>query len=607
MSHILRSTVRRVGAFAMLVMVACSGDSGPGAPASLEVVAGAGQAADVGTLLPIAPSVRVRDAESRAVPGVTIRYSVVSGGGTITGDSARTDANGVAPLGSWRLGQAAGSQSLRAAATGTAVEVTITANAQAGPPAQLSAVSPQSFAALVADAVMPLPSVEVRDAFGNLLAGTVVTFTVTLGGGSATGTTVVSDAGGVATVGSWTLGQVAGLNRLTARAGTNASFIFEAQGLGAAPTQIAATSPTDQAGVFNFIVPKIPRVVLRDAFGNPSPGVPVTFTLLAGGDATLTGVQVTTGFDGVAAPGDWRMGFAAGSTVEASAPGFPQLPTITFRVTAVASPYLIDVRFVTPPTPDHRDAFATAGLRWMEIIRGDVPDVQVTQASSPCFLDTGPINELVDDVVIYALVTTIDGPGGILGRAGSCISRGSGGFSSVGAMEFDQADLVNLQLSNRLLPVILHEMGHVLGITKFTWQPNGLLTDAGTADPIFTGAAANAVWPTFALGYAGRPVPVHNADGAQSADSHWRESVLGDELMTPFVEPSGTFMPLSRLTIASLEDLGYVVDATKADAFASNIRAPSVLQGVHGEFLLNEVLVRPRLQVDRNGKITPIN
>ena len=101
MTHTVRWPVRRAGAWALLALVGCSsGDSGPGAPASLEVVAGAGQAADVGTLLPVPPSVRVRDAESRPVPGVTIRYSVVSGGGTITGDSARTNANGVAPLGS---------------------------------------------------------------------------------------------------------------------------------------------------------------------------------------------------------------------------------------------------------------------------------------------------------------------------------------------------------------------------------------------------------------------------------------------------------------------------------------------------------------------------
>ena len=59
-----------------------------------------------------------------------------------------------------------------------------------------------------------------RDQNGALLGGASVTFAVTAGGGSVTGSTVLTNAAGVATVGSWTLGAVEGANTLVATSGT---------------------------------------------------------------------------------------------------------------------------------------------------------------------------------------------------------------------------------------------------------------------------------------------------------------------------------------------------------------------------------------------------
>src|SRR5262249_40984226 len=61
-------------------------------------------------------------------------------------------------------------------------------------------------------------------------------------------------------------------------------------------------------------------------------------------------------------------------------------------------------------------------------------------------------------------------------------------------------------------------------------------------------------------------VPVENTGGAGTRDSHWRESVFVNELMTGFVGNAGN--PLSRLTAASLQDVGYVVDLKKAEKYA---------------------------------------
>jgi hypothetical protein len=73
-------------------------------------------------------------------------------------------------------------------------------------------------------------------------------------------------------------------------------------------------------------------------------------------------------------------------------------------------------------------------------------------------------------------------------------------------------------------------------------------------------------------------VPVEgSAGGDGTVNSHWRESVFGNELMTGFINAGKN--PLSIMTIRSLEDLGYVVDTTAADPFTPNpltvnLRAP---------------------------------
>ena len=62
------------------------------------------------------------------------------------------------------------------------------------------------------------------------------------------------------------------------------------------------------------------------------------------------------------------------------------------------------------------------------------------------------------------------------------------------------------------------------------------------------------------------PVPVENTGGEGTADGHWRESVFKNELMSGFIAASGN--PLSRLTAASLQDLGYKVNLSAAEPYS---------------------------------------
>ncbi|MFL5461661.1 MAG: hypothetical protein ACJ8AY_13325, partial [Gemmatimonadales bacterium] len=55
--------------------------------------------------------VKVTDKAGRAVPGVTVRFSVATGGGRLSSDSAQSDTLGVAGV-RWVLGEQLGAQNL---------------------------------------------------------------------------------------------------------------------------------------------------------------------------------------------------------------------------------------------------------------------------------------------------------------------------------------------------------------------------------------------------------------------------------------------------------------------------------------------------------------
>jgi hypothetical protein len=223
---------------------------------------------------------------------------------------------------------------------------------------------------------------------------------------------------------------------------------------------------------------------------------------------------------------------------------------------ATVSPFTIEVRFLGGLTATQQAAFTAAADRWTTIIVGDIPDV---------FVD----GEVIDDLLILAQGTPIDGTGGILGQAGPThirpASAGSTAFLPVkGIMSFDTADLANMEANGTLNDVIAHEMGHVLGLGT-VWDRKGLLKDAGTANPTFVGPTAMDEYGKLRGGGGPQPAPVENTGGAGTRDSHWRESVFRNELMTGFVGGAGN--PLSRVTAASFGDLGYQVDLDAAEPY----------------------------------------
>jgi hypothetical protein len=68
----------------------------------------------VGTAVPVPPSVIVLDHNKQGVAGVTVRFAVTVGAGTVSKATQTTDANGRAAAGSWVLGPAPGANTLTA-------------------------------------------------------------------------------------------------------------------------------------------------------------------------------------------------------------------------------------------------------------------------------------------------------------------------------------------------------------------------------------------------------------------------------------------------------------------------------------------------------------
>ncbi|MEJ3656640.1 leishmanolysin-related zinc metalloendopeptidase [Actinomycetes bacterium KLBMP 9759] len=239
-------------------------------------------------------------------------------------------------------------------------------------------------------------------------------------------------------------------------------------------------------------------------------------------------------------------------------------------VAATDSPFSIEVRFLGGLTERQRAAFAAAADRWTTVIVGDLPTAVVD-------------GEEIDDVLILAEGSAIDGPGRVLGQAGPTDLRpASAGPAALlpakGVMSFDTADLATMESDGTLDDVIAHEMGHVLGIGTL-WSRKRLLAGSGSNDPTFTGSGAVAQYA--ALGRSGA-VPVENQGGPGTREGHWRESVFGHELMSGFISRPGN--PLSRLTAASLGDLGYQIDIEAAEPYTipERVSAGSVVQGGHG-------------------------
>ena len=177
-------------------------------------------------------------------------------------------------------------------------------------------------------------------------------------------------------------------------------------------------------------------------------------------------------------------------------------------------------------------------------------------------------------LTINGTSVAIDGAGGVLGSAGPTNVTTQAGFTltTLGNMRFDTADVGNLETSGRLLDVIKHEMGHVLGLGTL-WTFNNVYVN-GTGQ--FTGARALEEFKVEFNQPTATFVPVELGGGSGTANGHWNEvdggagltgltDTMGRdmafELMTGWLNTSQPSF-VSRMTLGSFEDIGFTSNLT---------------------------------------------
>ncbi len=227
----------------------------------------------------------------------------------------------------------------------------------------------------------------------------------------------------------------------------------------------------------------------------------------------------------------------------------------------------IILNYINAPTVSQQAAFEAAEATWESIITGyQIDDIDNT------------------NVTIDVNLSNIDGPGGTLGSAGPDTAKFNAAnsavtstflYTSTGSMTFDTSDTGALEMAGSFNSVILHEMGHVLGIgTLWSSSRVGI---AGRQELYtnnsgqYTGAFGLAAYNSE-FDQTGSFVPVELGGGGGTANGHWNEvdggagatgivsNITGqdfrDELMTGWLN-SPLF--ISSLTTESMRDLGYTV------------------------------------------------
>ncbi|MBM4194659.1 MAG: hypothetical protein FJ202_09825 [Gemmatimonadetes bacterium] len=490
-------------------------------------------------------------------------------------------------------------------------------------PAAVTLGSSTAITGTVGSVLAAAPTFTVTDAGGKAIGDVAVTVAVTAGGGSLSGAPTKSS-NGATSIGIWTLGTTSGVNTVTVTVtGLSAPLVINATGNPDVPSQVTVAAGNAQS-VLAGGNPATPiSFKVGDRFNNGVPNIPVSFSVAAGGGTIPSAGAVNTDANGVAAAPIWTIGKStAPQQLRATAGAFTGTATAT-----VQSAFFADVRFYGPTIdPALQTVFFDAASRIQGMITGDIPPVTLTALDvNVCPAAIQPsgipaISDQVDDVIIFAAVGPIDGAGGVLGSAGPCFVRTTGGLTIIGFMGFDVADLTNLQASGRIADVILHEMLHVVGVGPL-WASKGQVSGATTPNSGFIGLQAvqaclfHGGTGTNQCGGTPAIVPLETTGGSGTRDVHWRENTtatgigLNQELMTGFVEPAGVANPLSRITIASLADIGYTVNLLPADSYsypstlANSLALIRESQGL-GKFELRELPTAPIGTIDAIGRVT---
>jgi hypothetical protein len=270
-----------------------------GAPAALMLAQAPAATAINGVALTPAPVVQLVDAGGNPVTGaLTVTATLEGITGTLGGTtSVAIGADGRATFGALTITAPTGPYVLRFTAGTLTPATTTPITVEPGAAAQIVAASALGQIAPVATVIPVAPAARVLDAAGNGVPGVLVQFTPSAGStvnGGATPDTVTTDATGLASARSWTMGTTASSYTLdVASDGLSGSPIrFVSDAVAGAATRFIVTSSSllPVAGQTVTI-----RAVLADLHGNtvPAAGHTVSWSAAPSGGSFASATSVT--------------------------------------------------------------------------------------------------------------------------------------------------------------------------------------------------------------------------------------------------------------------------------------------------------------------------
>ena len=188
-------------------------------------------------------AVRVLNVDSVPVRNALVAFTVTAGGGSVSPFIDTTDANGIAAT-QWTLGDGIGLNSVTAAVVraDSTLDPLVASNAASFSITAYTALSIQAGTGQTDQILASLPvqpSIRLVDSLGAPRAGIPVTFTASHGG-RVTNASTSTNADGVATPGTWVLGDIPGQQSLEARV-SDATIQLSATATGT-PVRYLATS-----------------------------------------------------------------------------------------------------------------------------------------------------------------------------------------------------------------------------------------------------------------------------------------------------------------------------------------------------------------------------
>eukprot|EP00122_Pirum_gemmata_P010833 Pgem_evm1s10026 len=260
------------------------------------------------------------------------------------------------------------------------------------------------------------------------------------------------------------------------------------------------------------------------------------------------------------------------------------------------------------PIQDGQYRFNGTNYEWVFGIPRDIFDVNTfVEDTNNNTADDKVMQEVADawkcvimddrDLLIHYYFEEIDGAGDCydldyqqdqLG-GGMSMELHKDGLTKRGLMKFDSYNMEAMRKAGTLNKVIMHEMGHVLGIGSTSanspWlkliSDNCLEKDeADLSEFVYKGKRGQEVFKELGFDQTGvseenatnaidyPKLLIENTMGGGSKCAHFNEAQLVSEMMTTDSVPK---LVLSKFSIAILEDLGYNVDYSTAEEFTPAI------------------------------------